>query len=147
MTPAFARERGRRYVLDANALIGLLEDREGTAGKVEQLLAQALRQDLPLLMSAVNWGEVFYIAWRRHGETKAREAEARLQEMPVSVISVDRERASRAGAIKQKHGLGYADSFAAELAIEQGAQLITADPEFSKVGKALAIYSLPRHEK
>jgi predicted nucleic acid-binding protein len=60
---------------------------------------------------------------------------------------VDRERASRAGAIKQKHGLGYADSFAAELAIEQGAQLITADPEFSKVGKALAIYSLPRHEK
>jgi predicted nucleic acid-binding protein len=98
-------------------------------------------------MSAVNWGEVFYIAWRRHGEAKAWEAEARLQEMPVAVISVDRERASRAGALKQKHSLGYADSFAAELAIERGAWLITADPEFSKVGKALAVYSLPRHER
>lgn len=147
MTSAFSRGSARRYVLDANALIGLFEDREGTAGKVEQLLEQALRQDLPLLMSAVNWGEVFYIAWRRHGESKAREAETRLQEMPVAVISVDQERASRAGALKQKHSLGYADAFAAELAIERAAWLVTADPEFSKVGKALSVYSLPRHEK
>jgi len=147
MTPAFSRGSTRRYVLDANALIGLFEDREGTAEKVEHLLEQALRQDLPLLMSAANWGEAFYVSWRRHGEAKAWEAEARLQEMPVAVISVDRERASRAGALKQKYGLGYADAFAAELAIERGAWLVTADPEFSKVGKELAVYPLPRHEK
>jgi predicted nucleic acid-binding protein len=60
---------------------------------------------------------------------------------------VDRERASRAGALKQKHSLGYADAFAAELAIDRGAWLVTADPEFEKVGKALSVYSLPRHEK
>jgi predicted nucleic acid-binding protein len=147
MTSVFSRGGARRYVLDANALLGLFEDREGTAGKIEHLLEQALSQDLPLLMSAVNWGEVFYIAWRRHGELKAREAEVRLQELPVAVISADRERASRAGALKQKHSLGYADAFAAELAIERGAWLVTADPEFSKVGKALAVSPLPRHEK
>lgn len=141
------RGSARRYVLDANALTGFFEDREGIAGQVERLLNEALRRDLPLLMSAVNWGEVFYIAWRRHGEVKAREAEARLQEMPIAVISVDRERASRAGALKEKHSLGYADAFAAELAIEQKAWLVTADPEFAKVGKALAVYSLPRYEK
>lgn len=143
----FSRGTSRGYVLDANALTGFFEDREGTAGKVERLLAEAVRQDTPLLMSAINWGEVFYIAWRRHGEAKAREAEARLQEMPVAVIAVDRERASRAGAVKEKHGLGYADAFAAELAIERGAWLVTADPEFAKMGKALAVYSLPRHQK
>ena len=147
MTSAFSRASVRRYVLDANALIGFFEDRRGAAQRVRHLLGEAVRLDVPLLMSAVNWGEVFYIAWRRHGEAKAREAEARLQEMPVAVISADRERASRAGALKQKHSLGYADAFAAELAIEQSAWLVTADPEFSKVGKALAIYSLPRHEK
>ena len=97
-------------------------------------------------MSAINWGEVFYIAWRHHGEVKAHEAETQLQELPVAVMSVDWERASRAGALKQRHGLGYADAFAAELAIEQSAWLVTADPEFSKVGKALSVYSLPRHE-
>jgi len=136
----------RRYVLDANALIGFFEGRLGVSEKVRRLLSEA-GQDAPLLMSAVNWGEVFYMEWRYRGEAKAWEAEARLQEMPVAVISVDRERASRAGALKQKHGLGYADAFAAELAIERGAWLVTADPEFSKVGKALSVYSLPRHEK
>lgn len=48
---------------------------------------------------------------------------------------------------KQKHRVGYADAFAAELAIERGACLATANPEFSKIGQALSIYSLPRHEK
>jgi predicted nucleic acid-binding protein len=137
----------RRYVLDANALIGFFEGRLGVSEKVRRLFSETVRQDSRLLMSAVNWGEVFYMEWRYHGEAKAREAEARLQELPIAVIAVDRERASRAGALKQKHGLGYADAFAAELAIESGASLVTADPEFVKVGKGLSVYSLPRHEK
>jgi predicted nucleic acid-binding protein len=98
-------------------------------------------------MSAVNWGEVFYTEWRRHGESKAREAEMNLHRLPVLVIAVDLDRATRAAALKQKHNLGYADSFAAELAIERSAWLVTADPEFSKLGKALSVYPLPRHEK
>jgi len=147
VTSAPPRGSERRYVLDANALIGFFEDRRGAKEKVRHLLGEAMRMQAPLLMSAINWGEVFYIAWRRHGEAKAREAEVRLQELPVAVISVDRERVSRAGALRQKHGLGYADAFAAELAMERGAWLVTADPGFSKVGKGLWVYSLPRHEK
>jgi predicted nucleic acid-binding protein len=147
MISAASRRRRRRYVLDANALTGFFEDRRAVAEKVRHLLLEALRHEEPVVMSAVNWGEVFYITWRRYGEAKAREAEAALQELPITVIVVDRERATRAGALKQKHGLGYADALAAELAIERGAWLVTADPEFSKVDKALSIYSLPRHEK
>jgi predicted nucleic acid-binding protein len=137
----------RRYVVDATALIAFFEGRHGVAEKVRHLLGEALRQELPLLMSAVNWGEVFYIEWRRHGEKGARESEAKLLQLPIAVTAVDREHATRAAALKQKHGLGYADSFAAELAIERGAWLVTADPEFAKVGKGLALYSLPRHER
>jgi predicted nucleic acid-binding protein len=147
VTSAFSRGNARRYVLYVNALIAFFENRHGAAQNVRHQLDESVREDLLLLMSAVNWGEVFYIAWRPHGEAKAREAEARLQEMPVAVIGVDRERASRAGALKQTHRLGYSDAFAAELAIERGAWLVTADPEFSKVGKGLSVYSLPRHEK
>lgn len=146
MTAVSSRGSGRRYVLDANALIAFFEIRRGAAEKVRHLLGEAARQDSPLLMSAINWGEVFYTEWRYRGEAKARAAEASLLEMPIAVIAVDRERATRAGALKQKHGLGYADAFAAELAIERGAWLVTADPEFQKVGKTLSIYSLPRHE-
>jgi predicted nucleic acid-binding protein len=142
-----ARGGGRRYVLDANALFGFLEGRRKVAEKVRQLIDEARRQDVPLLMSAITWGEVFYIEWRWHGEVMAWQVEAMLRELPIAIIGVERERASRAGALKQKHGLGYADAFAAELAIERGAWLVSADPEFTKVGKALSVFPLPRHEK
>lgn len=137
----------RRYVLDANALIGFFEGREAAAGKVRQMLSESLRLEIPLLMSAVNWGEVFYMEWQIHGEAKAREAEAYLHKLPIAVIAADLERATRAAALKQRHNLGYADSFAAELAVERGAWLVSADPEFSRLGKVLSLYPLPRHEK
>ena len=144
--PRALRTPYRRYVLDANAMVGFFEDRAIVADRVEQLLQSALSLDLPLLISAVNWGEVFYIEWKYRGEAGAREAAARLHEMPIAVIPADFDRATRAAALKQKHNLPYADAFAAELAIERGAWLVTADPEFSKVGKMLSVYSLPRHE-
>jgi predicted nucleic acid-binding protein len=137
----------RRYVLDANALIVFFEGRQTASGKVRQFMGEAQRLELPLLMSAVNWGEVFYMEWRYHGEATARTIESDLHRLPIAVVGVDLERATRAAALKQKHNLGYADAFAAELAMERSAWLVTADPEFSKLGKALAVYPLPRHEK
>jgi predicted nucleic acid-binding protein len=38
-----------------------------------------------------------------------------------------------------------ADCFAAELALRTGATLVTADPEFGKLGKQLKVMALPRH--
>lgn len=142
-----SRARLRRFVLDANALISLLENRAGAATRVRTLIEEASRNQLPVLLSAVNWGEVFYIAWRLRGEVLAREAETKLRQLPITVIAADLERATRAAALKQKHNLGYADAFAAELAIDRGAWLVTADQEFAKVGKALSLYAIPRHEK
>jgi len=137
----------RRYVLDANALIALFEGRQPAAGRVRKILAEASRTDSPVWMSAVNWGEVFYTEWRRHGESKAREAEMNLRRLPIVVIDVDLDRATRAAALKQRHNLGYADAFAAELAIDRAAWLLSADPEFSRLGKMISLYSLPRHEQ
>lgn len=142
-----SRARLRRFVLDANALISLLENREGAATRVRSLIEEASRNQLPVLLSAVNWGEVFYIAWRLRGEVLAREAETKLRQLPITVIAADLERATRAAALKQKHNLGYADAFAAELAIDRGASLVTADQEFAKVGKVLSLYAIPRHGK
>ncbi|HXY03629.1 MAG TPA: PIN domain-containing protein, partial [Terriglobales bacterium] len=85
-------------------------------------------------------------AWRRHGERLAHEAESKLLQLPIVVIAADRERATRAAAIKERYSLGYADSFAAELATDRNAWLVTADPEFEKMGKALALYLLPGRE-
>ncbi len=60
VTPASSRTTSRRrYVLDANALIGFFEDRRVVAEKVRHLLSEPCVRTRPCLMSAVNWGEVF----------------------------------------------------------------------------------------
>jgi predicted nucleic acid-binding protein len=110
-------------------------------------MEESFRQDLPLFLSAVNWGEIFYITWKLHGEAQAREAEAKLRQLPIAVIAADLDRATRAAALKQKYALGYAGAFAAELAIERGAWLVSADPEFAKLEKTLQTYILARHDK
>ncbi|HWY09420.1 MAG TPA: type II toxin-antitoxin system VapC family toxin [Candidatus Acidoferrales bacterium] len=135
----------KKYVLDANALLILLDDRPG-ASRVARTLEQAKRQGLRVFLSAVNWGEVFYTLWRVRGEVEARRLIRRVEELPVTVVPVDRERATLAGELKMVHGLGYADSFAASLALELRATLITADPDFRKVGSRLKVEFLPRHE-
>ena len=99
-----------------------------------------------MFLSAVNWGEVFYSLWRVRGEVEARRLIRRIEELPVTVVPVDRERATLAGELKMVHGLGYADSFAASLALELRATLITADLEFRRVGNKLSVEFLPRHE-
>ncbi len=65
--------------------------------------------------------------------------------LPLLILPVDRERATEAAAVKARHGIGYADSFAAALSLEYSATLVTADPEFGKLGKRLAVLALPRH--
>jgi predicted nucleic acid-binding protein len=97
-------------------------------------------------MSAVNWGEVVYSLWRVRGEIEAKRLMRKVEELPVTVIPADLARAAIAGEMKMVHGLGYADSFAAGLTLELGATLITADPDFKKVGKKLKVEFLPRHE-
>jgi predicted nucleic acid-binding protein len=134
----------RRYVLDANALLIYFGDRSG-AKRVQSLLQESLRQRSPLLMSAVNWGEVIYSVWKRGGETEARTVEKNAARLPLQILPADRERAAEAAAVKARHDVGYADSFAAALALEYSATLVTADPEFAKLGKRVAVLALPRH--
>ena len=54
----------KTYVLDASAVLSLLMNASG-ANRVDQLLREALRLKSPLAISAVNWGEVFYLSWQR----------------------------------------------------------------------------------
>lgn len=56
----------KRIVLDASALMTFFENRPG-AGKVEELLQLAVDGKRELLMSVVNWGEVYYSVWRVKG--------------------------------------------------------------------------------
>jgi predicted nucleic acid-binding protein len=65
----------------------------------------------------------------------------------VEFVSSDAEQALAAAELRYRYKLGLADCFAAELAMRTGATLVTADPEFAKLGRQLKVLALPRHER
>ena len=134
------------YVLDTNAVIRYLRIGGGSGGdRVKALFDQAKLGSANLYMSAVNLGEVFYIMLRRVSEEAARQRLQAVQES-VIVVGVDTASAVEAAALKHRYKLGYADSFAAALALERNATLVSADPGFERYGRALKWLRLPPFE-
>jgi predicted nucleic acid-binding protein len=128
----------RTYVLDASQLIAFLEGRRGSE-RIESLLARAAETKRPVLMSVVNWGEVFYSIWRARGEAVAREKLKEIGQLPIEVVEADAGLALAAATLRARHNLPYADCFAAAVAEVRGATLVTGDRDFDCLGTTLKI--------
>src|ERR1700716_3474265 len=102
---------GKTYVLDANAVLDFMEDGTGAA-RVERLLKEAAHISIPLLMSVVNWGEVFYHEWQQQGEEMARQTMSRLARLPLDLVPVDISQVLKAAEIKATHKIPYVDCLA-----------------------------------
>jgi predicted nucleic acid-binding protein len=131
------------YVLDANALVRLFRDTPG-ADIVDDLIQQAKSGRARLSISAVNLTEVLYVLARFFGQEKALHCVNKARRV-ADAVSVDEQIAIDTGILHIRYKLGLADCFAAELAMRTGATLVTADPDFAKLGKQLKILALPRH--
>lgn len=132
------------HVLDANALYRFLMDQPG-ADIVEDLFKRARDSKTTLLLSVINWGEVYYNIAMKRGvtETQAFMAEVRL--LPLRVISADELVTEAAAKLKAGYGLPYADCFAAAITGKTNV-LVTADvKDFRKVSW-LQILPLPQHK-
>jgi predicted nucleic acid-binding protein len=125
-------------VLDASALLALFLDEPG-AEKMEQLFHAASEADRPVFISAVNWAEVLYKMERKHGKAGYETARQFEHTTPLEAVPVDRELAEVAALLKNEHGLGLADAFAAALAKHKKAELVTTDHEFKSVEKEIKI--------
>ncbi|HVY68863.1 MAG TPA: PIN domain-containing protein [Verrucomicrobiae bacterium] len=125
-------------VLDASALLALFFEEPG-AEKVENLLHQAAEADKPLLITAVNWAEVLYRMERKSGAPGLAGAREFARAMPLEIAPLDRDLAECAARLKTAHRLGLADAFAAALAQQKKAELVTADYEFKPLEKEVKI--------
>ena len=132
----------KTYVLDASALLRFIEDESGAA-RVEELFNQAQKGRLHLVLSAVNWGEVYYVMARAKGADQAAAYSARFRNLPVEIVPADWLRAERAGRFREEFRMPYADSFAGSLAAELNATLVTADHDFKDAAGAITVEFLP----
>ena len=128
----------KRVVLDASAVITFFEGRPG-AEKVEELMARAAEAKCQLLMSVVNWGEVYYSVWRSKGPGVAHKVVSEIAQLPIDLVDANYDLTKRAAEIHAEYKLPYADCFAAALAAECKATLATSDQDFVRVENRVQI--------
>jgi ribonuclease VapC len=127
-------------VLDSWALIAFFED-EPAAEQVEKLLAEAAAEKHKLLLSVVNWGEIYYNTMREVSQGAAEQVARQIATLPIDIVGVsdDLALAKQAAIYKATHKIAYADCFAAALAKLKNAELLTGDPELKALEKEIKI--------
>jgi len=126
----------KKSVLDAYALLAYLK-KEGGHARVLKLMESG---DSDLFINSINVGEVFYIIARARGIQAADYfLTVILPSLPVTMLENSLEDVIDAARLKAVHALSYADCFAAATAIREQAPLVTGDPEFKKLGQAVAL--------
>lgn len=131
-------KRAKTIVLDSWAVIAYLED-EPAAEKIADIISDAHEEKVPLLMTVVNAGEVWYIVAREASAADADASIKQLRDLGVEFVDVDWELAKIAGSFKSRHKMSFADCFAAALAKQKRAHLATGDPEFKEVEDEIVI--------
>jgi predicted nucleic acid-binding protein len=94
------------------------------------VLTKSAESGKDILMTTVNWGEVFYILLREHGQQEAEKIQRVIETFPIEFVSVDLALAKQAAIYKAEKGLPYADCFSAALTKLRKGELITRDREF-----------------
>jgi len=126
------------FVLDSFALLAFFQAEPGGL-RVRELLDQAARGEVSLVITTVNLGEVAYRTERRYGLKRAQGVLAKIEEYAPAVIDVNRELALAAAHLKARYRMSYADCLAAALAQRLDAAVVTGDPDFRQVEHLVAI--------
>ena len=121
-------------VLDSWALMAFFND-EPAAAKVEEILARADAHSDKLLMTVVNWGEIYYSIMRGASQEAAEHYAREIHALPIELVPVGQDLVlvRQAAIFKAEKKLAYADAFAAGLAKSRNAELVTGDRDFKTV--------------
>ena len=125
-------------VLDAYSLISYIEGDPG-AEKIVEVIRTARDSGRDLLLSVVNWGEVYYITLREDGRERARQVVHLISTLPIQIVPADVELTTQAAEFKSSKKMSYADCFAAALAKLRKAELLTGDKDFKQVETEIKI--------
>ena len=133
----------KRYVLDSYAVLAYLKEEAGCE-MVLNRIEEANEGKSRLFMSLLNLGEVLYIVERERGLFKAQEVLALIDELPIIMELADHELTLSAAHSKARYPLAYAACFAAALAQQKEAVLISGYPDFEKVAEVVELEWLPK---
>jgi predicted nucleic acid-binding protein len=125
-------------VLDSYSLIAYFDGEEG-AEKMVEIIRSARDSGRSLLLSVINWGEVYYITLRESGREQAEEIAHLISTLPIEIIPADLELTKQAAEFKARAKMSNADCFAAALAKMRRAELVTGDGDFKQMQEEIKV--------
>ncbi len=131
------------YVFDTFAMLAYFLAEPG-GEKVKELLRRAENGEISLAMSFINVGEMFYILSREQGRAKAQSLLEDLRSLSIQFFDSTEDRILAAAQLKAEYSISYPDAFAASLAQELDASIVTGDPEFKTIKEKLSIFWLDK---
>lgn len=135
-------KKPKAIVFDSWAIIAYLED-EAAADKVANIIVDAHEDNTPLFMTVINAAEVWCIVAREVSVSDADNSVKQIRDLGIQLVEVDWQLAKAAGYFKSRNKMSFADCFAAALAKQHRASLITGDPEFKQIEQEITLHWLP----
>ena len=127
-------------VFDSWAILAFFND-ESPAEHVRLLLADSVWRKNGWITTA-SLGEVWYMLVRKRSADLANQAITEVTKIGLERIDVDWPMVLQAADFKSRHKISYADAFAAALAKERNAELVTGDREFRVLEPEIKIHWL-----
>ena len=120
----------------------MIEDEAG-ADSVEELIAQARAGEIVVLVSCMNFMEVYYLTMQERDRHEAQARADLMAALPGLRVDSTTALGLLAGELKAKHRLSVADAWIAALAQERNTTLVHKDPEFEQVEATVKVLKLP----
>lgn len=134
------------YILDASAILRFFDQEAGVV-RLSEIFKDVALGRAAAAVSAINYGEVIGIAYKRGGSRRFNQVIAEINELKIQIIPVDADRSARSAIIHADLRIPYADCFAIELASTPDHVLLTADFDFKPAAQDIAIEFLPAKSK
>jgi predicted nucleic acid-binding protein len=127
----------KQYVLDSSAIVRFVSDEAG-AQTVESVFQEGRRKTAHIAISAVNWAEARQVLTKRNGLGSARTMLDPISR-GIEISPADQTHAEAAADLRSRFNGSLADAFAASLALNRRATLVTSDSEFGALSRELKI--------
>ncbi len=126
-------------VFDSWAILAYVQA-EPAGARVRSLLIEVTEVRRSLWMTSINLGEVWYMLARRNSGAYATQHIAELGQIGIERVDIDWPMVLEAAEYKSRHKISYADAFAAALAKQRNAELVTGDREFQALESEIKIH-------
>jgi len=130
--------KGTVRVADSYSILTYFEGEAGAEVMVEVFRA-ARDSGKDLLLSAIDWGEVYQLALKETGEQGADHVANIISSLPIQIVAIDLALAKAAAEVKSQFDLSFRNCFPAALAKTRRIELVTGNREFEKLDRSLKV--------